>query len=550
MRHGTTIAATAVLLASLFLFGSFALLNDTVAKNSMTYIDEARAFAGQFELNSRETPSFHPLYSSIIAAVHTSAASWRSTAWWVSVFSMSGFVLLLWVWGRRIDGPIAGWAAALLGGSNILVITYSGAIMAEALGLLLFTGAIALVWEIGHRSRWWMAAFPGLVIGLFALARTEGVPLIGYAFLPLMVLLWLSTRQVRTVAMAAAAFVSAATIVFVPYMVHLYPFNDRVSIYPDVEYFKAASALRRIPDSQWSEIQSMAPGTPTTEDYVGIRTVDGIVGKVVYTVREYGEFIYNVDQSLLGSLFTIVVLLALGLSFVRKRSEDGESQRLLILYLWYFVGFNIVAMGVVVAAYDLEIDVRRLLYLVPPVIMLASIGIARAADTVFSDDVARWPNRFSRYAPGVIAGAILAVHLVLSAFDVRVYLENLRIENAKQKLTDEAGAFIREYSGVGHPVVAADDLNMAFASDGWYVPVHDTNSETLKAAREEGSHVLAVQGTGSASRRPGMGDLLMRQAVPEGLQFVREFGDTCGFHIVLYRFGEVQTDQSERRTIE
>jgi len=516
-------------------FSASVLLDEGLAKNSMTYLDEARAIRGDFPLNRRATPSFHPLYSVLTAAAWVPGRSWEMTGRLVSVLCAALIVAVPATWVRSIAGTPAGWATAIFAITNVMVFGYAGSVTAESLGLLLSAAGIALVWSAGLRASWKLAALAGLAAGLFALARTEGVGFMGYILPPLAVLTWRTSHRLRPVIVNVAACIAVSLACLVPYIVHLREFNDRISIYPDVKYFAAASALRRLPDRLWGEIDALPAGTPTTSEYVGIRKIEGIGSKTTYVVREYAEFLHLIDRRLLSSMLGVLPIMLVALCLLPPGSSEGPRSSGLVTYLIYLCFFTLVFGGLVVAAFDLEKDARRLLYLLPPALMLAGIGAARASE-VLAEHARTWPARVPKPSAGTFLALILAAHVLIATPALYWHFRALGEENATWAVLRRTGAFIRQQAGDRPPVVASDDLNIAWVADGWYVPIASAGADQAVAvARRYGAEYFAVQGTGVVSRRPGMEALLTRHDVPDGLAFLREFGDSTGFHVVVYR---------------
>ncbi len=514
-------------------FSVFACIDGTVAKNGITYLDEARHIRGDFALNDRETPSYHPLYSVLIAAARIPTVSWRTTGRIVSVVASSALVLFVWGWLRRTDSALAGWCGALLALTSAPLIYWSSDIMAEALALLLFTVATALVWEAGRRVTWRWTVGTGIVLGLFALARSEGILLMAYCVPPLALLLWRSTRSLRGVIVHVGGVLAVAGVCLIPHVVQLTPFNGRVSIYPDVRYRAWDSGLRRLPDAYWDQIDALPRGVPTTEQYVGIRGVEGLASKALYTIREYAKVLLSIDSKLASSMFTLIVLMLLALSVVPSARSDAVGDGAIAPYLWYLVGFGVVTVGLVVAAFDLGIDARRTVYLVPPVLMLAAMGAARLKDTVAASFALRGlPDRFARHVPTTLIAVVLAAHVMFASLSIGLHVSDTVQNSTRQRVVDESAEYIRSVTAPRAPVVASNDLMMAFAADGWYVPLRAIGGDPVAAARDHQADVVAVQ---SYWYPEGFEDLLNQRNIPEGLEFLREFGTLADVSVVVYR---------------
>jgi hypothetical protein len=94
---------------------------------------------------------------------------------------------------RRIAGPVAGWAAALLLATNMMEVWQAKYPTTEILAQVLFTGAllgVLLAIQTGWR---WPALVGGLLVGIGYLARPDGVLLVLFA-VGVLALLWVLRR--------------------------------------------------------------------------------------------------------------------------------------------------------------------------------------------------------------------------------------------------------------------------------------------------------------------------------------------------------------------
>jgi 4-amino-4-deoxy-L-arabinose transferase-like glycosyltransferase len=122
-------------------------------------------------------------------------------------------IVLVYLIGRRLAGPVAGLAAAGLLAIYPVTIFFTGKLMSEPLATLTLAGAVLSFFWAGDRGRHWAAwAVPGVLLGLTAFARPEYL-----AFVVVFGLLALIRGRLRGAAILVAAF--ALTIV--PWTVHV-----------------------------------------------------------------------------------------------------------------------------------------------------------------------------------------------------------------------------------------------------------------------------------------------------------------------------------------
>ena len=83
-------------------------------------------------------------------------------------------IVLVYLIGRRLAGPLAGLAGAALFAIYPVTIFFTGKLMSEPLATLTLAGAVLSFFWAGDRGRLWAAwALPGLLLGLTAFARPE-----------------------------------------------------------------------------------------------------------------------------------------------------------------------------------------------------------------------------------------------------------------------------------------------------------------------------------------------------------------------------------------
>jgi hypothetical protein len=94
---------------------------------------------------------------------------------------------------RRIAGPVAGWAAALLLATNMMEVWQAKYPTTEILAQVLFTGALLGV-LVAIQTGWrWPALVGGLLVGMGYLARPDGVLLVLFA-VGVLAVLWVLRR--------------------------------------------------------------------------------------------------------------------------------------------------------------------------------------------------------------------------------------------------------------------------------------------------------------------------------------------------------------------
>jgi 4-amino-4-deoxy-L-arabinose transferase-like glycosyltransferase len=83
-------------------------------------------------------------------------------------------IVLVYLIGRRLAGPLAGLAGAALFAIYPVTIFFTGKLMSEPLATLTLAGAVLSFFWAGDRGRHWLAwALPGFLLGLTAFARPE-----------------------------------------------------------------------------------------------------------------------------------------------------------------------------------------------------------------------------------------------------------------------------------------------------------------------------------------------------------------------------------------
>ena len=128
-------------------------------------------------------------------------------------------VLVIFLIGRRLGGPIAGLVAALLAAVYPAPIFYTGLLSSEPIAMLTVAGAVlAFMWAVDRGGWTWLA--PGALFGLTAYLRPEYL-LLTALFAVLALILVARRRGVLRGVLAAAAIVAAFAVVIAPWTIHV-----------------------------------------------------------------------------------------------------------------------------------------------------------------------------------------------------------------------------------------------------------------------------------------------------------------------------------------
>ena len=111
-------------------------------------------------------------------------------------------IVLVYLIGRRLAGPIAGLVGAGLLAFYPTTIYFTGKLLSEPLAMLTLAGTVlSFIWAAEEGRARWAWAVPGLLLGLTALARPEYL-----AFVVIFALLALWRRGLAAAAILAVAF--------------------------------------------------------------------------------------------------------------------------------------------------------------------------------------------------------------------------------------------------------------------------------------------------------------------------------------------------------
>jgi hypothetical protein len=538
MRTRRELIFTSLLAVCLLMyFGAFLTIDTRLLKQNVLFFDQARAQLGNFTLNDRVTPMYHPLFSLFVAimSIFPGMSSIEVTARLLSMFSAAGVVILLWRWMRDTEDVGSSWAVIVISCTNVMLIYFATAAMGETLGLFFFVLNMTAVWYASTRISWRWLITAGISAGLFALTRTEGYGYLWYVLLPLATFTWYTTRNWRTSAVRTLIHLAISTVVILPNILLVQDFTGDSVRAPDKRFIVAASVLRRIPEPMWQELQASPVGTVTTGERMrGIDAIHTVLGKVTYVIRESAEMMFHVNQHSLSQVLgaAMLLLIMMGIAPGLKHKSIDTLRLGYIVYICMFTACVLVT----VVAYDFDkYETRKLIYLVPPCSILAAIGASRVADLI-GEHLGKVSGINRSNSNRILLAVILTLYVGAVFPAIYTHVRDVRDLNVLRSLQIEASEFLRAELDGATPIVGADDVFVSYEADGWYVPVHPyRGSEIVQVAERYGAHFVVVQGMGLTPWRNGMESLLARSEVPPGLEFLREFGDPTDFHVVVYR---------------
>jgi 4-amino-4-deoxy-L-arabinose transferase-like glycosyltransferase len=122
----------------------------------------------------------------------------------------TGTILFTYLLGRRLAGPLAGLAAAILAATYPAFIENTGRMLAEPVALFWLPAAmLAFLWASDGGSLWrWLA--PGALLGLTTLTRPEYLPVAALFAVLALARVWLAHKRGLLPGVAAGALVVAA----------------------------------------------------------------------------------------------------------------------------------------------------------------------------------------------------------------------------------------------------------------------------------------------------------------------------------------------------
>lgn len=329
-------------------------------------------------------------------------------------------IVLVFLIGRRLAGPLAGLAGAALFALYPVTIWFTGKLMSEPLATLTLAGAVLSFFWAGDRGRHWAAwTIPGVLLGLTAFARPEYLAFIA-VFALLAFVRGARTAGWRRGLVAAAVLAVAFALPIVPWTLHVSSAEGRFvpistgggkalfigtylpggGLHLDVkrELLRQFEGREDIPASELSRI-SMTPllnrvaskypdlerdaalqkiGRENAETYLTEQPLD-FAGMVAAKMWHMWHGSGAAGRSTYGTLYQFVVvalgLVGLVLLAVRRR--------------WEFLLLAGLIVGVTVIGGLLLAGTRRNVTLMPLVMALAGMTVALVAQGVR----ARWASR-------------------------------------------------------------------------------------------------------------------------------------------------------------
>jgi len=140
----------------------------------------------------------------------------------------TGTILLTYLLGRRLGGPVAGLAGALLAATYPAFIENTGRLLAEPVALFWLPAAMLAFFWASDGGRVWRWLAPGALLGLTTLTRPEYLPFAALFALLALARVWLGhKRGLGPGAAAAALLVAAFCAVLAPWTARNYLVLDR-----------------------------------------------------------------------------------------------------------------------------------------------------------------------------------------------------------------------------------------------------------------------------------------------------------------------------------
>jgi 4-amino-4-deoxy-L-arabinose transferase-like glycosyltransferase len=122
----------------------------------------------------------------------------------------TGTILLTYLLGRRLGGPVAGLAGALLAATYPAFIENNGRLLAEPVALFWLPAAMLAFFWASDGGRAWRWLAPGALLGLTTLTRPEYLPFVALFALLALARVWLGHKQGLVSGIAAAALLVVA----------------------------------------------------------------------------------------------------------------------------------------------------------------------------------------------------------------------------------------------------------------------------------------------------------------------------------------------------
>jgi hypothetical protein len=339
-------------------------------------------------------PQFYHLWPALLASSYT-AGGYAALVATTPVLGVLG-VMLTAVVARRLAGPVASWAAALLLSTNMMEVWQAKYPTTEILCQVLFVGALLGV-LLSVQTRWrWPALVAGLLVGIGYLGRPDGILLVLLS-VGILALLWVLRRFD-----AGAGWFAVGLGVVLPYALWQ-------AYGPAGTYTRANSV----------------PGPAAMVGLIAVCAVGALVLRPVLArvVRRFDRLLAE-DRARLwfGGLVTLAAVGLFALGRVRERlfgPDYGMSGPNLIRTFdeinlqrlsWFFTwpGMLLMLAGIGVVALRRRWSPSAWLVTLPTVVMLVFYVWHSRNSPYFM-----WVGR--RYIPSVVPGMVLLIALALAA---------------------------------------------------------------------------------------------------------------------------------------
>ena len=163
----------------------------------------------------RATAEYPPLFPALLAVPSFLGAKSVDAQRLFLCFVSTGTVVLIGLLGRRVRGPVVGLVAALLAAVYPMLFLSEAVLMSESLFALLVTASLLLAYRAADAPSPLRFAALGVVLGLSALTRAEGLLLAVILVIPLAV--GLRTLSMRRRLSLAGVAIGVAVLVVVPW---------------------------------------------------------------------------------------------------------------------------------------------------------------------------------------------------------------------------------------------------------------------------------------------------------------------------------------------
>jgi 4-amino-4-deoxy-L-arabinose transferase-like glycosyltransferase len=182
---------------------------------------DGRGYIRPFDLRllhvERATAEYPPLFPAVLSVPSFLGAKSVAAQRIFLCFVGTGTVVLIGLLGRRVRGSLVGLVAAAIAAVYPMLFLNEAVFMAESLFVLLVTAALLLSYRAADTPSPLSFAFLGLVLGLSALTRAEGLVFAVILVVPLA--LSLRTLSMKRRALLACAAIGTAVLVIVPWTV-------------------------------------------------------------------------------------------------------------------------------------------------------------------------------------------------------------------------------------------------------------------------------------------------------------------------------------------